>query len=264
MVSKTLQLLFLLPRRPLEFCDRVTASLTTRWRESGTGNTPYRVVTHEEGLSELSGMLGAELRTALEEPELERLEADLGRRETGLTDGAPFNRAHNGGSALAGFCYAVTRALKPELVLETGVCYGVTSAHFLQALKMNGRGELHSIDLPPLGKNGDAYVGTLVSRELRQSWTVHRGTARRLLPKLLTSLGQIDLFLHDSLHTYRNMRMEFAKAWPKLRPGGVLISDDVDGNAAFRELAKRHDVAASVVLREDGKKSLFGIAVKRR
>jgi predicted O-methyltransferase YrrM len=264
MVSKTLQLLSLLPRRPLEFCDRVAASLETRWNEPTARNVPYAIVSQAEALRQLTGTLGAKLSATLSEPELEQLEADLERREIGLSEAAPFSRAHNGGSALASFCYAITRILKPEIVLETGVCYGVTSAHFLQALSVNGRGQLHSIDLPPLGKNGDTYVGKLVPRELRQSWAVHRGTTRRLLPRLLVSLRQIDLFLHDSLHTYQNMRMEFATVWPKLRPGGVVISDDVDGNAAFRELAKRDDVALSVVMREAGKESLFGIAVKRR
>src|SRR3989442_11342463 len=37
----------------------------------------------------------------------------------------------------------------------------------------------------------------------------------------LESLPALDLFLHDSLHSYQNMCMEFSAAWPKLRSGGV-------------------------------------------
>jgi hypothetical protein len=59
------------------------------------------------------------------------------------------------------------------------------------------------------------------------------------------------------------MKMEFAAAWPALRPGGVLISDDVEGNAAFQELAKREDVAQAFVFREQDKPTLIGIALKR-
>ena len=34
------------------------------------------------------------------------------------------------------------------------------------------------------------------------------------------------------------MRFEFTSAWPVLRHGGVLISDDVNSTAAFPELAR--------------------------
>ena len=176
---------------------------------------------------------------------------------------APFSARHNGGSLLACLSYAMARVLRPKIVIESGVCYGVTSAHLLQALHVNGHGHLHSIDLPPLGKNGDSYVGGLVPTGLRNRWTLHRGTTRRVLEPLLESLPQVDLFLHDSLHTYQNMHMEFVTVWPKLRSGGVLLSDDVEGNAAFHELMQHDDVAVALVLSETGKDACFGIAVKQ-
>src|SRR6267378_747194 len=64
--------------------------------------------------------------------------------------------------------------------------------------------------------------------------------------------------------TYRNMRDEFAAAWPLLRPGGVLISDDIQGNSAFQELADKPDVSACAVVEEHGKRALFGLAVKHK
>lgn len=264
MVSKALQLLSLLPRRPVEFCERVAAKVETRWGESKSGMTAYLLNSQEEAVSRLSSVLGRELDASLREAELNELRAQIGQQKNDLPSGAPFARFHNGGSSLGRFCYAITRALQPKIVLETGVCYGVTSAHFLKALELNGHGSLHSIDLPPLGKDEEAYVGSLVPRKLRKRWILHRGTTRRLLAPLLEGLGQIDLFLHDSLHTYANMRMEFAAAWTKLRAGGVLISDDVEGNRAFLDLAGRSDVVVSLVVREEEKGSLFGIAVKRR
>ena len=59
------------------------------------------------------------------------------------------------------------------------------------------------------------------------------------------------------------MRIEFAAAWVALRPGGMLISDDIEGNCAFQELAERPDVSVSVVLKKEDNDSLLGIAVKR-
>jgi len=43
--------------------------------------------------------------------------------------------------------YAMVRALKPEVVVETGVANGVSSSFILKALDRNSRGRLYSIDL---------------------------------------------------------------------------------------------------------------------
>jgi predicted O-methyltransferase YrrM len=261
MVSKTLQLLSLLPRNPTEFCERIVAGIEARAVRSSP--IDYPVMPQEKAIGRLSKELGADLSGKLREPALAEIEARVSHAKPELIAKAPFSALHDGGSQLARLSYAVARVLRPQIVIESGVCYGVTSAHLLQALRVNARGCLHSIDLPPLGRNADAYVGRFVPYELRDRWTLHRGTTRRLLRPLLDSLPALDLFLHDSLHTYQNMCMEFSVAWPKLRSGGVLISDDVEGNAAFHELVERQDVALGLVLRETGKDSFLGIAVKR-
>jgi predicted O-methyltransferase YrrM len=41
--------------------------------------------------------------------------------------------------------------MSPNIVLETGAAYGVTSAFIVQALEVNRKGTLISVDLPPLG-----------------------------------------------------------------------------------------------------------------
>jgi len=43
------------------------------------------------------------------------------------------------------------------------------------------------------------------------------------------------MFLHDSSHSYRHMHWEFHQFWPRLRDGGLLVSHDVQMNAAFPE-----------------------------
>jgi hypothetical protein len=62
-----------------------------------------------------------------------------------------------------------------------------------------------------------------------------------VLPRLLAGLGEIDMFHHDSLHTFRHMTWEYATAFPHLSPNGVLSSHDVlvaDGlTGIFRENA---------------------------
>jgi predicted O-methyltransferase YrrM len=98
-----------------------------------------------------------------------------------------------------------------------------------------------------------------VPNGLRAAWTVHRGASTRVLPGLLEGLGTVDLFVHDSLHTARNMRREFGLVWPRLRPGGVLVADDVERNGAFGEL-RAEDPALWMVVEDRERRPLHGRA----
>jgi predicted O-methyltransferase YrrM len=133
--------------------------------------------------------------------------------------------------------YALVRLLRPEKVVETGVADGATSAYILQALEDNGRGHLYSIDLPSPQLPQAQMPGWIVDGALRRRWTLRIGASSELLGPLLNELGPIDVFLHDSLHTYDNMLFEYRTAWPFLRTGGLLLSHDVGRNSAFFDFA---------------------------
>ena len=136
--------------------------------------------------------------------------------------------------------YCLVRHLKPLKVVETGVARGITSRFILEALERNDSGRLWSIDLPPpLDPELNAEVAQAVEGPCRRRWSYIRGSSRRCLPGLLSSLGDIGLFLHDSLHTEYNTRFELAEAWPVLRPGGAMVVDDIDLNDAFRKFEGR-------------------------
>ena len=133
--------------------------------------------------------------------------------------------------------YVATRVTRPRTVVETGPYNGASSAFILRALEDNGEGRLHSFDLPEardaLGHPAGREPGWLVPDELRHRFEVTLGDTRETLGPALGRLGEIDLFFHDSLHTARHMLFEFRAAWPRLRAGGVLVSDDVFWNPAF-------------------------------
>jgi len=136
--------------------------------------------------------------------------------------------------------YAVCRALKPMKVVETGVAHGLSSRFMLEALKENRRGSLYSIDLPvdippPL-------LGVLVPSGLKDRWVFVKGESLRELPSLLNRLGIIDIFLHDSEHTYGCMFREFTYAWQHLARGGLLMADDVDWNDALIDFCEKERV----------------------
>jgi predicted O-methyltransferase YrrM len=90
-----------------------------------------------------------------------------------------------GDSALGRIVYAVVRATRPDVVVETGVATGVTSAYLLAALEDNGHGALHSIDLPPTDMVAAGHVGAAIPADLKARWTYHWGSSRRLLSKVL-------------------------------------------------------------------------------
>jgi predicted O-methyltransferase YrrM len=143
--------------------------------------------------------------------------------------------------------YYVCRFLKPKVVVETGVDYGASSSLILQALEDNGVGVLYSIDLPqvmykltPSQENytdlslpKGANTGFAIPSSIRVRWRLIVGDAKVELPKLLDTIGQIDFFFHDSMHTYDHMMFEYETAYPFLKSGAIIGSDDVNYNSAF-------------------------------
>ncbi len=154
--------------------------------------------------------------------------------------------------------YWIAREFKPEIVVETGVARGDSSAFILCAMHENGKGHLYSIDLPPyeayiqkndnylLLKDGQKHkntqnyqVGELVPEYLKDRWTLVQGDSKKELPKILKDLKEITIFLHDSLHTYEHMMFEYEAAWPHIINGGFLLSHDVIWNNAFIDFSKK-------------------------
>lgn len=174
---------------------------------------------------------------------------------------APFHQKHNADPKLGRLLYGLTRAVKPQIVVETGVAHGVSTAFILQALRENGAGRLHSIDLPPLAVDADRFVGTLVPEDIRDRWTLHRGSVQRLLPRVLRSVGHVGLFVHDSLHTYAHMMWELQSVTPFLEAGAAVVMDDVHRNAAFGDWVGTIQPRLSLVMYEPAKDRLAGLAV---
>jgi Methyltransferase domain len=192
--------------------------------------------------------------------------------EKGIRAGPQSFACWNDGDA--GFVRAIwclVRHLQPRDVIETGVAHGVTSRFILEALERNGSGHLWSIDLPPMEPEWKAQVGMAVDGRLHPRWTYLLGSSRQLLPGLISRLGEIDIFVHDSLHTGRNVRFEMDRAWAVLRPGGAIVVDDIDANPGFHSFTGTYSGYQSIVceaeplrpdLRRFNKKGLFGIILK--
>jgi hypothetical protein len=56
------------------------------------------------------------------------------------------------------------------------------------------------------------------------------------MPDVLAASPPVELFLHDSLHTYDHMSQEFEIAIEHMDRGGVLASEDIDANTAWDDI----------------------------
>jgi len=183
-----------------------------------------------------------------------------------------FDGWNDGDAGLVRAIWCLIRHLKPKKVVETGVAHGVTSRIVLEALERNGDGHLWSIDLPPLERVWHSQIGAAVGDRHADRWSYIKGSSARRLPGLLSRLGQIDLFIHDSLHSEHNVRFELDRAWAALSPIGALVVDDIDANGGFRSFTQAFSSHLSMIceaeplhpdLRRFNQKGLFGIIVKQ-
>jgi len=168
--------------------------------------------------------------------------------------------------------YFLIREMKPEIVIETGVHRGVSSLFILQAMKDNNKGTLYSIDLPLAQYERDTgeldssvlppeKVGVCVNKELRKRWNLILGDSKKELPKLISSIKSLDIFLHDSKHTYEHMLWEFETIWPVLKENGILISDDIHCSSVFDDFVNKVG-KRNIKLKKQTDPYRFGIILK--
>jgi len=204
-------------RHPLRAVNRLAQAA----RFAGLRETQERDAT----VAFLSHAFHTDVRSILDQHERCGIGSWIERRRARLKD---FHGPYRLGATPPFDCdtlYLLVRTLRPEVVVETGVCYGASSAYILQALKDNGRGELYSIDLG--NTSNEPPNDFFVPGRLRNRWHLIIGDCKEQLPLLLARLGRIDLFHHDSLHTYEHMMWEYSTALPYLSANGILSSHDV-------------------------------------
>lgn len=256
-------LLAMLPNQRGELLDRLATTLEASIEPLIVRSGRYFPISLNEAIAGTEEALGVELRGFLEESALAELSARVSGHIAELQRASPFPLYHNADFTLARICYAICRAIRPATVVETGVAHGVTSTFILQALALNDHGTLHSIDQPPLRPDAARHVGLLIPAQLRNRWQLHLGSSRRLLPGLMRRIGQADMFVHDSLHTNRNISLELKAVCAAGRRPKVILADDVESNPAFERWAAYNPARFAATVRQTSKvSSIFGISVE--
>jgi hypothetical protein len=259
-VRKIGRLLQLLTVNPVEFADRVRAIEEVRLRRLFPTRARYPAESWDAFASAAGAALNADVPWTDDEPGFAATRAMIQRRVCEPAETSSFPAACDADPVLARLCYFLTLALRPAVVIETGVAFGVASACILAALDRIGRGTLVSIDLPPLGVP-DAAVGQIVPAELRPRWTLLRGTSTRLLPRVLKDRPPVGLFVHDSLFTRRNASQEYGQVLPHLSAHSAVVANCADLTPAFAELVDRTQPFLHATVSAETKQELIGVAV---
>ncbi len=139
----------------------------------------------------------------------------------------------------------IIRGEKPLVMIETGVESGYSSEHFLVAMDDNRIGQLFSCDPTPSAFY-DAYPIT------HPRFVFIREPSYTALDKIWAKTGRVDIFLHDSDHSFKCQTFEYEWAWEHVRQGGIIASDDVGWSDttpdkphhAWDQFCERHGVTA--------------------
>ena len=129
--------------------------------------------------------------------------------------------------------YALVRATKPRVVVETGVDRGLGTAVIGAALLRNTKegypGLVYATDIIPT-------CGHLFAEPYKSYGRILLGDSVELLKKFPEA---VDIFLHDSDHRAEYEWAEFLAIEPRLHPGSIVMSDNSQQTSKMLEFAGR-------------------------
>ena len=138
----------------------------------------------------------------------------------------------------------VIAKIQPDLVIETGTQHGVSASVVSESISHQKLGVRF--------KSIDVANQALIRREDSVEYLVLDTPIRvQFRKETICDLGKRILFFHDSDHSYENMIFEFDWAWNYLKVK-ALVSDDIDGNYAFKNFCRRNNLTGYRVTLDDG------------
>ena len=115
--------------------------------------------------------------------------------------------------------YQIALAAGAKVVVEVGTSYGFSGLFWGAALKRTG-GRLYTIDIDP--KKVESSKQTFARAGLAEVVTNHPGDVLDVLPRIEDPVDLVFLDAGDK----RQTRRYFELAWPKVRPGGSVLTDN--------------------------------------
>lgn len=167
------------------------------------------------------------------------------------------------------FLYVLTKMFKPRVIIETGSNVGFSSTFIALAVKENNNDckfytidpypgypweklsfiEHHRIRDPRINYeklNGECKALGMVPPDLKEYIIFKNCRSEDILPSLLKENGEVDIFFHDSDHSYRNIVWECSTVMPYLRKDGYILVHDIMLNSAFKEMFDKNGGVVSI------------------
>lgn len=157
-----------------------------------------------------------------------------------------------GGGGDCRLLYFLTRFTEATTVVETGVAAGWSTTAILWGLQTNDCPEARlwsselPYDRPDIVDDYSPYVGILVDQGSKKLWNVLLEGDKQNIPKILSEVPEIDLFHYDSRKTRRAKDETLDLVLPHMKPGGVIVVDDIGDNLQFRDWTKRNSFSYRV------------------
>lgn len=257
-----MRLMGLMATRPVEFYDRSRAIVEDKiFKKVWPNRHEYEQLEWQVLLNHLGKIHQQDANAILAEQEYQEAREHCLQVTESLRDNPPIPIEHNPDDYMIQLAYLAVRLLKPKNVVEIGVAYGNVSTMTLAAMAKNGQGKLSSIDLKPLRKNAQDYIGYMIPEHFRSSWELHRGASVRVLPKLLKELPSVDLSIHDSLSTYRNHKQELKLVAPYLSSHSGVIVNCAGQSKAFYEFNQAHSPQFTNCVHAKTEPDLIGFSI---
>lgn len=131
--------------------------------------------------------------------------------------------------------YAIARAMKPAIIVETGVDKGLGSCVMAAAIKRN-REEGYSGRY--FGTDISKHAGYLLSGPYAEYGEILYGDSLKSLEQFD---GEIDLFINDSDHSRVYEAKEYETVRKKLSNRAILLGDNCHTNDALFEFSRRNN-----------------------
>ena len=128
--------------------------------------------------------------------------------------------------------YAFVRALKPRVVVETGVHHGVGSCLLVSALMRNAE---EGVQGRYIGTEIDPDAGTLFTGPYREFGEILYGDS---IQSLSGFKQQIDVFINDSDHSSDYERLEYQTVAPMLGGQSLILGDNSHVTSELERFAR--------------------------
>jgi predicted O-methyltransferase YrrM len=156
----------------------------------------------------------------------EYLEKPRSNKNKSAMKGELFPKSYDTNEETLELLKILVESRRPNVVIETGVANGASTRALLNEIEKLGiECQLHSFDIDPRVASSELIA--------RKNWHFHLIKDLSELTRDMNAIGEIDIFYHDSDHSYDNQFAEYMIAWKHLKPNGILISDDINWSNAF-------------------------------